>query len=104
MIRNKFADGSGVTLYTANPYGSMHMYNLYVEGNYFEGGGVGGVDNAYYTNCTFINNVFSRSVNGPWYLSFISNFVNCTNVVFDHNLFYGSPTAVKTIFLVKPKT
>jgi hypothetical protein len=101
VIRNKFADGSGVNLYTGNPYGSMHMYNLFVEGNYFEGGGVGAVDNSYFTNCTFINNVFARSAAGPWYLSFISNMVLCTNVVFDHNLFYVSPTAVKTLFFSK---
>lgn len=95
VIRNKFTNAT-LALYAANPYGSIHMYNLYVEGNYFEQSSIASASTSYYfTNCSFVNNVFART-NG--FGGSISNMNNCTNVVFDHNLFYGDQATGNRLF------
>lgn len=96
IIRNKFSNAS-LVLFTGNGYGSIHMYDLFVEGNYFENSGVAAASPGhFFTNITFINNVFARSA-GYYGSGFIANFVNSTNVVFDHNVFYVSPTLTSDI-------
>lgn len=95
VIRNKFTNAA-LVLYAGNGYGSIHMYNLYVEGNYFENSTIASASTSYlFTNCTFVNNVFGRT-NG--FGGSISAMNNCTNVVFDHNLFYGDQATGNRLF------
>ncbi|HNB81502.1 MAG TPA: hypothetical protein PLP14_05340, partial [Chitinophagaceae bacterium] len=95
LIRNRFTDAS-VVLYVGNNYGSKHMYNLYAEGNYFQNSSIGSASTSYYfTNCMFTNNVFARS-NG--FGGSIQSMNNCTNVIFDHNVFYGDQTNMNRLF------
>ncbi len=95
VIRNKFTN-SNLLLLTGNGYGSLHLQNLFVEGNYFQNSVVASGSTSYlFTNCTFINNVFARS-NG--FGGSISNMNNCTNVIFDHNLFYGDQANGNRLF------
>ncbi|MBK7761863.1 MAG: right-handed parallel beta-helix repeat-containing protein [Bacteroidetes bacterium] len=96
VIRNKFTD-AGLSLLLGYPYGNPHMYDFYVEGNYFENSGLTGVSGGFYTNCTVINNVFTRNAS-QWYSRFIGGLNNCTNVVIDHNLFYSAATANRIVF------
>lgn len=87
VIRNKFTNtNTSLTLYTGNPSGVNHMFDLLVEGNYFEDSKiVSGTSSYLFTNCTFVNNVFTVAYNSGC----IESLNNCTNVVFDHNLFYS---------------
>ncbi|MBL7766854.1 MAG: hypothetical protein JNJ58_12210 [Chitinophagaceae bacterium] len=95
VIRNRFTNAV-LSLYVGNNYGSIIMNNLLVEGNYFQNSSVSAASSSYYfTNCTVINNVFARS-NG--FGGSIENFNNCTNVVFDHNLFYGNQVDGNRLF------
>jgi len=95
VIRNKFTNAV-LALNAGNNYGSIHMQNLFVEGNYLQSSTIASASSSYYfTNCTFINNVFARS-NG--FGGSLANFNNCTNVVFDHNVFYGNQADGNRLF------
>jgi hypothetical protein len=83
FIRNRFI-GHDINITQS----STTYLNYLFEGNSFDNTTVNAVTNSNYTNFLFQNNYFYENgqvrdgnLNGQW--------VNCTNVLFDHNLWFG---------------
>lgn len=80
FIRNQFTSQMLIS------YGTG-IYSGYVfQDNWFDNGQVVGNTNNSYTNCLFQNNIFysNNALTANVY-----GLANCTNVLFDHNLWYG---------------
>jgi hypothetical protein len=90
FIRNHFAGPSisinqGATTYTG----------FLFEGNFFDNSSVDATPSASYENFLFQNNIFFE--NGTVRDGNLSGFNNCINVLFDHNLWYGSGSAIRNV-------
>lgn len=87
FIRNRFL-GHDINITQS----STTYLNYLFEGNSFDNTTVNAVSNSNYTNFLFQNNYFYENgqvrdgnLNGQW--------VNCTNVLFDHNIWFGATGA-----------
>jgi hypothetical protein len=89
FFRNQF---SGQVIIS---YGTGTYTGYVFQDNWFDNGSIVGNSNNSYSNCIFQNNIFynASSVNGN-----VSSLVNCNNVVFDHNLWYGPSSGSSVCF------
>ena len=92
FVRNRFSSMS-VNIF---PSASGTISNYLFEGNYFDNAQV--QTNTSYTmeNFIFQNNLFIES--GCCVFSSISGFTNTTNILVDHNLFYGPSSSNRPAF------
>ncbi|MFZ1528934.1 MAG: hypothetical protein WAT19_09290 [Ferruginibacter sp.] len=90
FIRNRFAGGS-LSINQANTTYTGYLF----EGNFFDNSSVDASSSSTYQNFIFQNNIFFE--NGTVRDGNFSSFNNCVNVLFDHNLWYGSGTTIRNI-------
>jgi hypothetical protein len=76
-------------------YGTDSYTGFVFQDNWFDNAAVIGNSNNSYVNCLFQNNIFynSSSLSGN-----IFGFANCTNVLIDHNLWYGPSSGSSVCF------
>jgi hypothetical protein len=89
FIRNQF------THQVAMSYGNDTYSGYVFQDNWFDNGQIVANTNSNYINCIFQNNIFysTSSMYGNVY-----GFAICTNVLFDHNLWYGPSSGSSPCF------
>ncbi|WP_435356362.1 hypothetical protein [Emticicia sp. SJ17W-69] len=90
IVRNRFQNAK---LVFDNGIGfiSGHL----VEGNFFLNSTIDVPSNNPILNCIFINNIMCRNNSNSY---FLYGFANCSNVVFDHNVFYSNDNTNSPLF------
>lgn len=93
FIRNQFSANANINFSCC---GVASHNNFLFEGNFFSNSRVSGHVSQSYSNFIFQNNLFfenGTAVNGS-----INGFTIATNILFDHNLFYGPATGSRGVF------
>jgi len=88
FIRNHIR--ASVTVYN----GTSTFTGYVFEGNWFDAGAIGASAGSFYVNFLFKNNLFYSTNNA----GNISGLYNCSNVLLDHNLWYGPSSGSSPCF------